>query len=316
MHPKGLIGLVKKTASGWYGGHPFELGAALAFYGAFALAPTLVIAVALAGIFFGEEAAQGQLAASLEVALGPVVAKAFAETLTYVYVSQSGWIATLVGLGVVVFAATGMFIQLQMSLNEIWEVQPKPGRDLWDMVRTRFLAFVLVLSFGGLLLLLLIADAVLRALHALLPKAPWSVDAYLWEGGEWLLLICLLTLLFSLIYKLLPDAIITWRAVWGGAFITAVLFGVGSYLVAYYLGRVAPTFTYGAAGSLVMVMLWVYFSSQVVLFGAELTKNVADAFGEPVRPAAYARYLPRRTGTGQEGTANQPGPSQSPCSPP
>jgi membrane protein len=104
--------------------------------------------------------------------------------------------------------------------------------------------------------------------------------------------------------------------VWVGAFITAVLFGVGSYLVAYYLGRVAPMFAYGAAGSLMMVMLWVYYSSQVVLFGAELTKNVADAYGEPVRPAAYAMHLPRRTGTGQEGPANQPGPSQSPSSPP
>jgi membrane protein len=312
MRWKDLIGLVKKTAYGWYGGQPFQHGAALAFYAAFALAPTLVIAIALAGVIFGKEAAQGQLAASLEVAVGPAVAKAFADTLTHVYVSRSGWIATLVGLGLVVFAATGLFIQLQTALNDIWGVQPKPGWGLWDMIRSRFLAFVLVLSLGALLLLLLSANAVLAALHAFLPEASWSGESYLWEGVNWLLLIGLLTLLFSLIYKLLPDAIITWRDVWVGAFITASFFGLGSYLIGYYLGQIAPTFTYGAAGSVMVVMLWVYYSSQVLLFGAEFTKNVAHTNGEPLRPANYAMHMPLRACTGQGNAVNKAGASKSP----
>jgi membrane protein len=316
MHAKDLIGLVKKTARGWYGGQSFQLGAALAFYAAFALAPTLVIAIAVAGMFFGKEAAQGQLAASLDVALGPAVAKAFEDTLTYVYVSRSGWIATAVGLGLVVFAATGLFIQLQTALNAVWGVQPKPGRGLWAMVRSRFLALVLLLGLGALLLLLLIVDIVLAALHAILPEASRSGDSYLWTGVNWLLLMGLLTLLFSMIYKLLPDAIITWRDVWVGAFITALLFALGSYLIGYYLGRIAPAFAYGVAGSVMVVMLWVYYSSQVLLFGAEFTKNVAQAHGEPVRPADHATYLPWRACGGQENATTTAGTSQSPTNSP
>jgi membrane protein len=125
-----------------------------------------------------------------------------------------------------------------------------------------------------------------------------------------------LTLLFSMIYKLLPDAIITWRDVWVGAAITALLFALGSYLIGYYLGRIAPTFTYGAAGSVMVVMLWVYYSSQVLLFGAEFTKNVAHAYGGSVRPAAYAMYLPRRAAAREKNAVNRTGASQSPADSP
>src|SRR5262245_20983157 len=153
MHWKGLIDLAKETSYGWFEGPTFHFGAALAFYGAFALAPTLIIAIALAGIFFGEEAAQGQIAESLQAALGPAVAEAIAETLTKVYVSRSGWTATLVGFGFVVLAATGMFIQLQAALNAIWGVRPKPGTGFRNMIRGRFFAIVLLFGFGALLFL-------------------------------------------------------------------------------------------------------------------------------------------------------------------
>jgi membrane protein len=294
MQWKGLIGLVKETASGWYGSESFQLGAALAFYGAFALAPILVIAIAMAGVLFGQDAAEGQLAASLETALGLAVGRALVETLTHVHFSGSGWTATWIGLGLVLFGATPMFIQLQAALNAIWGVQPKPGSGLWAMIRGRFLAFVLVLAFGALLVLLLIANAVLAAVHGFLPTASWSGDSYLWEGVHWLLLLGLLTLLFAMIYKLLPDAIIAWRDVWVGAAITAVLFALGNYFIGFYLGRMAPGFTYGAASSIMVVMLWVYYSSQVLLFGAELTKNFTQRYGKPVRPAEYATYVSLR----------------------
>ncbi len=300
MRWKDLIGLVKETASGWYGGQTFQLGAALAFYGAFALAPMLMIAIALAGILFGEEAAQGQLEVSLEVALDPAVAEAIAETVRNAHIKGSCWTATLVGLGFAVFAATGMFIQLQVALNAIWGVQPRPGRGLWTMVRSRFLAFVLVLGIGALLLVLLIAKAVLAALHALLPEGAWSGNSYFLEGVTWLLLLVLLILFFAMIYKLLPDVIITWRDVWAGALISALLFAIGNYLIGFYLGYVAPAFEYGAASCLVVVMLWVYYSSQVLLFGAELTKNFTRKYGTPVRPADHAMYLHCRASSGQE----------------
>jgi membrane protein len=312
MRWKNLLGLVQETAWGWYGSQSFQLGAALAFYGAFALAPTLLIAIAVAGLLFGEEAAQGQLAASLKVALGPAVAEAFAETLTHVHVTNTGWYATLVGLGFVVFAATGLFIQLQAALNAIWGVQPKPGRGLWDMIRGRCFAFVLVLGFGGLLLLLLLANTVLTALHTVLPGMSWSGDSYFWGGVNWLVLLGLLTLLFAMIYKLLPDAIITWRDVGVGALTTALLFTLGNYIIGLYLSYLAPAFAYGAASSLVVVMLWVYYSSQVLLFGAELTKNFTYKYGEPVRPADYAMYLPWRVCDEQESAVNKAEPSQGP----
>jgi membrane protein len=293
MRWKNLIRLVRETVYGLSNGDTFQFGAALAFYAAFALAPTLVIAIALAGILFGEDAAKGRLDSQLAEAVGPTVAKAFAEILAIVHVNRSGWIATVIGFGLILFGATGMFIQLQMALNAIWGVQPKPGRGFWNMIRSRFFAFVLVLGTAALLLLSLVANAGMVALRAYLPLAYWSGEPYLWEGADWLLSLVLLTLLFAMIFKLLPDAIIAWRNVWVGSFITALLFALGNYLICQYLYRAAPASVYGPAASLVVVMLWVYYSSQILLLGAEFTKHFADTCGKPMQPAAYAMYRPR-----------------------
>jgi membrane protein len=292
MRWKDLMGLVSETAYGWSEPHTFQLGAALAFYGVFALAPTLVIAIALAGIFFGEDAAKGRLDAALTDALGGTVAQAIAGTLAYVHVTGSGWTATVVGFGLVLFASTGIFVQLQMALNIIWGVQPKPGRGLWNLARSRLLAFVLVLGVGALLILSLLANAVLVALHAYLPPASLTGHSFLWQAVDLLLSLVLLTLLIAMIYKLLPDAIISWSNVFVGAFLTALLFALGNYLVCLYLYRVAAASVYGPAGSLVVVMLWVYYSSQILLFGAEFTKHFANKYGQPMRPAEYAMCRP------------------------
>jgi membrane protein len=288
-----LIGLVRETAYGWIEQHTFQLGAALAFYGAFALAPTLVIAIALSGILFGEEAAKGQLDATLTDAVGAPVAEALTETLTYVHVTGSGWYATLVGIGFVLFAATGLFLQLQLALNTIWGVQPKPGSGFWYMLRSRFLAFVLVLAVSALLLVSLIANAALLAVHTFLPTSAWAGESLMWQGVDWLLSLVLQTLLFAVIYKLLPDAIIAWRNVWVGAFLTALLFALGNYFICLLLYWSAPASVYGQATSLVIVMLWVYYSSQILIFGAVFTKHFANRYGQPMRPADYATCLPR-----------------------
>jgi membrane protein len=295
MRLKDLFGLVKETAIGWSKGQTFQLGAALAYYGVFALAPTLVIALAMAGILFGEDAAQGRLTATLEDALGPAVAQAFAEVLAYVHVTGSGWKATVIGIALVLFASTGLFTQLQLALNAIWGVQPKPGRGFWNVLRGRFFAFILVLGTGALLVLSLIANTALLALNSFVGPINWSGEYYMWEGMNWFLTLMLQTLLFALIYKLLPDAIITWRDVGIGAFITALLFALGNFLICQYLYRAAPASVYGPAGSLVVVMLWVYYSSQILLFGAELTKNFANRYGKPMQPAKYAVCRPSST---------------------
>ena len=288
MRWKDLFELVRDTIYGCSERQTLQLGAALAFQGVFALAPLLVIAIALAGIFFGENAAKGQLDATLTDAVGPMMAEAIAETLTHVHLTQSGWTATLVGFGFILFAATGMFLQLQLSLNAIWGVQLKPGWSFWTMVRGRFFAFVLVLGIGALLILSLIANALVTALHAHLPDESWSDKPYLWEGMNWLLTFLLQTLLFAMIFKLLPDALVAWRDVWVGALLTALLFELGNYLFCQYLSWAVPGSVYGPAGSLVVVMLWVYYSSQILLFGVEFTKQFANKYGHPTRPAGYA----------------------------
>jgi membrane protein len=288
MRLKGLWELLRDTVYGCSEGQTIQLGAALAFHGVFALAPLLVIAIALAGIFFGEDAAKGRLDATLTDAIGPMMAKAISDTLAKVYVGQSGWIATLFGFGFMLFAAKGLFLQLQIALNAIWGVQPKPDRPVWNVLRGRLFAFCLVVGSGALLVLLLVANAAVTAL----PLSNWSDKEYLWEGIDWLSTLLLQALLFAMIFKLLPDAIIGWRDVWVGALLTALLFALGNYLICLYLTWAVPASVYGPASSLVIVMLWVYYSSQILLFGAEFTKHYARKYGIAMRPADYARSLP------------------------
>jgi membrane protein len=290
MRGKDVIGLVKDTAWGWSQQQTFQHGAALAFYGVFALTPMLVIAIALAGIIFGEETAKEELHSEMTGALGPTMSDALSETINYAHVTKSGWIATGIGIGLILFASTGLFMQLQVALNDIWRVQPKPGRTVWNLVRCRLLAFVLVLCVAALLLLSLIATTVLAALHTWQPDRLGSQEPFWWDALEWLSSLMLVTLLLAMIYKLLPDAVIAWRNVWVGALLTALLSEFGNFLFGQYLVRAAPASAYGPAGSLVAVMLWVYYSSQILLFGAEFTKHFADRFGVPVRPAAHAGW--------------------------
>jgi membrane protein len=269
------VGLLRATIVGWCTGQAFQQAAALAFYAAFALAPTLVIVVTVAGWIFGQDAAAGQLAASLEAALGPIVSDALAETLAYQYIAGTGWSATGVAVGLMIFAATGLFIQLQTALNAVWSLPPPPGNPIWRLVRNRLSAFLMLLGLGVLLLLLLFAHAVLATMRAALPDEAWARDARFWQLVNWGLLFVLLNLLFAMIYRLLPDVPLRWIDVWLGSAITAVLFLLGNYLIGVFLGRMSPTIGYRAASYLMIVMLWVYYSSQALLFGAELTKNIS-----------------------------------------
>lgn len=272
---KRFVQIVRATVRGWAAGPSFQLGAALAFYAVFALAPTLLIVVALAGVFFGEQAAAGRLAKTLEESLGPSVAQAIAETLESIHINRSGGTATFIGVVLVLVAATGMFTQLQYALNTIWGVSARPGNGLFGMIRDRLLAFFMVLGIAALLVLSLAANAAFAIIRRSVPAAA-SGDSLVWEAVNWLLSLGLLTLLFALIFRFLPDAIVAWRDVWVGAFLTAALFEAGNVLICKYLYYAAPGSVFGPASSLVLVMLWVYYSSQVLLFGAEFTKRFAD----------------------------------------
>jgi membrane protein len=284
--------LLARAARQWYELNTFQLGAALAFYGVFAVAPILMIALAIAGMIFGEEAARGHLAEQLRQVVGPAVATAIEQTLRSAHTTGSGWLATLIGVGVLLVAALGLFSQLQSALNTIWDVRARPGRGIWVEVRGRFWSFLLVLSIGGLLLASLIASTLLSALGRFIDLSGWPGGPYLLLAIHWLVLLSLLTVLFALIYKVLPDVHIDWGDVWVGAGVTALLFAVGSYLIGLYLGWASPASAYGAAGSLVVVLLWIYYSSQVALFGAEFTRAYAGKCGKERRPRANAELLP------------------------
>lgn len=276
MSLKSGAGLLKESVVGWFTGQAFQQAAALAFYAAFALAPTLIIVITVAGWIFGKDAAQGQLAASLETTLGPIVASAFGESLAYVHTSGAGWFATTFAIGLMLFAATGLFLQLQTALNEVWSVPPKSGNPIWRLVRDRLSAFLMILGLSILLLLLLFAQAILEATRAAFPDEPWAMNARLWQLVNWGVLFILLNMLFAMIYRFLPDVKLRWTDVGLGSAITAVLFLAGNYLIGVFLGRTAPTIGYRGAGYLIVVMLWVYYSSQAILFGAELTKNISN----------------------------------------
>jgi membrane protein len=302
MRWRGLIGVMKDAVLGWYDDRTFEQGAALAYYGVFAIAPLLVITLAVAGMVLGEQAAQGQLVSHLQQTVTPLVAQAIADTLHYVHLTQSGWLATLIGLGVLLFAIAGLFSQLQSALNAIWGVKPKPGLGIWTAVRMRLTSFLLVGVSGLVLLVALAASTALAAVGGYLPEADLPGGLSLLEVLDWVVSLAILTFMLALVYKLLPDVHIRWRVVWVGAVLTAVLFTLGNYLIGLYLGRTSPASAYGAAGSLVVVLLWVYYSSQVLLLGAHLTRSYAARAGEQARPTTYALRV------GTEGA--RPGPAR------
>jgi len=297
MTARDLFNLLKTTYHEWSEDKVGRLGAALAYYTVFSLAPLLVIAIAIASLLFGEDAARGHVSKQLDQVIGTRVAGAVEEMIERTHASGSGTLATVISVVVLFFSATAVFGQLQDALNTIWGVQSRSDRGWLGTIKDRLATFVVVLGFGALLLVSLAASATLTVLNRLLPDAlPGS--ALLWRGIELAVSLLLFTLLFAMVYKFLPDVRLAWRDVWVGAVFTAVLFSLGKFLIGYYLAYASPASAYGAAGSLVIILIWVYYSSQVVLFGAEFTQVYANRYGhpfvkaeraEPVTPESRAR---------------------------
>lgn len=285
---KVLLGLLKMTAREWYDDNTFLFGAALAYYTVFSLAPILIIAIAATSLAFGRQAAEDQITQEIGNVVGPTVGTAVQEVIRNAWATGSGTLATVISALVLVVGATGVFAELQESLNAIWKVQPKPGRGLWGVVRDRLLSFAVVLCIGFLLLVSLVISAGLAALNKLLTFASLPGTVYLWQAINGVFSFGLITVLFAMIYKILPDVIIDWRDVWIGAAVTALLFTAGKYLISVYLGQGGVASAYGAAGSLVVILLWVYYSSQILLFGAEFTQVYAKHIGKPLLPTRNA----------------------------
>src|ERR1051326_1435522 len=268
-----------------------RLGAALAYYTIFSLAPLLLIAIALDGMVFGREAAQGQIFGQLRGVLGSQAAQAVQEMVKGAAKPKSGTIATVVGIVTLLFGAAGVFGQLKDALNTIWNVEPKTTGGIMAMIKDRFLSFAMVFGVGFLLLVSLVLDAAVAAAGKFVgDRLPGG--EVLWQGVQLVMSLAVVTLLFALIFRFLPDVHPTWRDVWFGAIFTGVLFVLGKFALGLYLGKSAVGSSYGAAGSLVVLLLWVYYSAQILFFGAEFTQVYARKHGSMA--AAQAEKAPER----------------------
>ncbi len=291
-----IVRLLKQALLEWYQSRAFEIGAALAFYAIFSIAPVIVLAFTAASLVLGKETAQGRLSQQIESTVGHTVATAIQATAQHTYRSGSSVPATVLSIIFFGFGATGLFSQLQIALNAIWEVEPKSGRGLRGNLYDRFGSFLAVLGISALLLADLLVTAVLSSLGQILPSSPASQGFPLWRAVMFALSWAFLTLAIALVYRILPDAKIAWRDVWVGAGSSGLLFLLGNHLIGWYLVVAGITSVYGAAGSIVIVLLWVYYSSQVLLFGAAFTRVYAKHRGAPLEPKENAVRVSHRNG--------------------
>jgi membrane protein len=282
---------------GWWNDNVPRMGAALAYYTLFSLAPILVVAIAIAGFAFGAEAVRGEIVSQIQGLVGHDGALAVQAMLEGAGKPSSSIPATIVGVITFFLGATGAFLELQDDLDAIWRVKPRSrGNFLRDLIMQRLISFGLVLGFAFLLLTSLVVSAALAALNTYMGNAFPGV-AILWEAANVVVSLAVITLLFAMIYKVLPDVKLGWRDVWVGALITAGLFTIGKSLIGIYLGTSAFASTYGAAGSVIVVLVWVYYSSQIILLGAELTRAYVEEFARRPPPEDFAtKDTPRATG--------------------
>lgn len=291
MKPSSILGMLKETASDWMDDKAMRLAAALAFYTLLSLAPLLILAVSIAGLAFGEDAARGEIVGQLQGLLGAKGAAAIQDVLANAKTPASGIVGTVVGGGVLLFGASGVFGELQDSLNTVWDVQAKPGRGIKGFIRDRFFSFTLVLGVAFLLLVSLVLSAGLAVLGRFFSSTLPGGET-VWQVINFLVSVGILTGLFGLIFKIVPDVNITWRDVRIGAVATAALFTVGKLAIGLYLGHSSIDSPFGAAGSVVVLVIWVYYSAQILFFGAEFTQVYARHHGSRLEPTRNAEPVP------------------------
>jgi membrane protein len=304
LKPHMMWRLMKDAASDWSRDRAPRLGAALAYYTVFSLVPFLVVVIAVIGLVFGEVAAQSAILSQIAELVGEQTAAAIKDMIQRADQPSTGLFATAVAVATLLIGASGVFGQLQDALNTVWGVEPKEGRGVWGFIKDRFLSFVAVLGTGFLLLVSLILSSALSALgkwfNGLLP-----LPEIVLQVMNFAVSFVIITGLFALIFKVLPDAKVAWRDVWIGAALTSALFTIGKFALGVYLGKSNVASAYGAAGSLVLVLLWVYYSAQILLYGAEFTQVYANRVGERIVPTPDAKVTdPHKAAT--DGAGGKP----------
>jgi membrane protein len=290
---KGIFPLFKNTMAEWLEDKCPQLGATLAYFTVFSLAPLVVVLLAVFGFIFGNsETARDRITEQLQYFIDPSGIKVIRDIAAQAAKPQAGIVATSIGVIVGLFGASGVFGALQEALNTIWGVKPKPGGGIWAFVRARFLSFAMVGGVCFLLLVSLTVETVLRGFNDYLKT--------ILPGGDAIAIalflvfdIAVIVLLFAFIFRYLPDAKIAWRDVWIGSALTAVLFVLGKFVLALYLGSGTAGSAYGAASSLITLLLWIYYSAQILLFGAEFTQVYANTYGSRIKPKEHAVKIER-----------------------
>ncbi|SFU70406.1 YihY/virulence factor BrkB family protein [Pontibacter akesuensis] len=290
----GIFQLIKASGSEFMENNSLRLGAALAFNAIFSIPPLLLIIIKAAGYFFGEKAVSGELEHQVAVAMGP---KAAEEVQTMVQNASmndsSGW-ALWVGIGTLIFASTTFFVTLQQSLNSVWNLKVKPTSGIMRMAKERLFSFGLILSISLLMLISLVLSAAVAVLSNYLSDLLPGIGVWVIKLIDFAVSVGIITLLFGLIFKFLPDGNIRWKDTLIGALITAILFTLGKLLISWYIGTSDPGSAYGAAGSIIIILVWIYYSSMIVFFGAEFTQQYAERYGVPISPKPHAVFVEER----------------------
>lgn len=293
---RGVWGAVKETFAEFWQDEPFEMAGALSFYTLLSLSPLLLVVVGVAGLVFGQEAVQARLLAEMQALVGDEGAEAIRTIVLNTRLTERGLASTIVGVVTLVIGATTVFVQLQSSLNKIWDVKAEPSRikgAVMAFVRQRLLSLAMVLAIGFLLMVSLVLNAAMSALDAWVSHAlPARVT--LWKALNSAASFALVTLLIGMMFKFLPDRRVPWRNVWFGAVVTGLLLAVGKYLIGLYLGHATFASAFGAAASVVVLMVWVYYASLILFLGAEVTSvycRRVDGAAPP--PSRHAVEQPR-----------------------
>ncbi len=283
--------VLRDSYNGFIDDRCLKLSAALAYYTVFSLAPLLVLVISLLGLFLGEEAIHGQIFGQINGIVGNDAARQIQEMIKNVGLSGKTNTALVIGIATLVVGATTIFVEIQDSVNMIWRVKPKPKRGWLKLLKDRLLSSSLVISLGFLLLVSLIVNGLVLAMSDRLSRYLPGLSVLIISSFNFLISTAVVTALFAIIFKVLPDAKIAWRDVRWGAFFTALLFMLGRYVIGVYVETTGTSSTYGAAGSLIVILVWIYYTSAILYFGAEFTQAYANHFGIRIEPADYAVYV-------------------------
>src|SRR5476651_2693641 len=285
---KEIWNIIVATFMGFIDDNGLKLSASLAYYTIFSIAPLLILIISLAGLVFGEDAAANRLYPHIAHYVGSPAALQIQDVLKKLQLSGKSGTAVVFGVIILFFGASGIFIEIQDSLNIIWRVKAKPKRGWLKLIQNRFLSFSLIVSLGFLLLVSLIVNLLMTALSNWIGHFLHAITSLLLKGINLGITFIIISVLFGIIFKVLPDVKIKWRDVRSGAIFTALLFMLGQYVINIYIQYAAQTSTYGAAGSIIVILLWIYYTAAILYIGAEFTQVYAEALGSKIEPAEYA----------------------------